>query len=516
MSKGFGKKVGVTENVQTEDSKQKFIRSKKDNTLFQSLQIKDMKSLVTEDCVNVIDADSIPFKCASACEDDYIIVKKLLDESDITDEKVLKNCVFSEEIEYKNKTAFKGAARGSNISAGSVLGDKNLKREAFGLEPYTMEDFEILPKKRLKYEEGVTIDGIEFKDTASVCKYYIDEWLEAIKIQTQIPNILVILGSGLTHRHDILLPHQYKSDRDEQRPLLLKEMREYLLESYPSEMAQQREEGVSRGLEADEKVDEYAFKGYIHYRKTGKFNYIKSHIDKDGWNTCGISFNYTKAFHFEYPQPWLIEHRDVHVGELELIKGKIKGTSLKHSVYQLLLGDHTDEYCSRKYLPPEMKEGISYGPAAFYKDFVTLETPKEILEKLVDKFYEWFPKGLQYTAWDGTEIHEDTLSWLNKCFLCMYMRLKWEDSTKITNWLDQYEVDYSRIVNNHIEKVLPLASEESIREVFKSTITKIDAMKETLTNTKGKKDDLIERMLDVEKQLESLQESLQTGLFVEE
>ena len=502
------------ENRESSVQKKEFIRSKQNNKMFQGIQVKNIKDIVTEDCINVIDADSIPFKCASACEEDYTIVKCLLDESEITDEKILKNCVFEVEEEYKNKTAFKGAARGSNISAGSVLGDKNLKREAFGLIPYTMEDFELIPKKRLKYEEGVTIDGIEFKDSASVCKYYIDEWINAIRIQTQIPNVLVVLGQGETHRHDLLLPHQYKSDRTGERPLLLKEMRSYIQEAYPSEMAQQREEGVSRGLEADEKCDEYGFKGYLHYRRTGKFSYIKSAIDKDNWNSCGISFNYTKAFHFEYPQPWLIEHRDIYVGDLELVKGKIKGTGLRHAVYQILLEDSADEYGSRKFLPDNVKEGIKYGPAAFYKDFITLETPKEVLEKMVGKFAEWFPKGLQYTAWDGTEINEDTLSWLNKCFLCMYMRLKWEDPTQVTNWLDQYKIDYSFLVNNHIEKKLEVAPEDSIRNTFEGAMNVLDSLQSILGNTKGKKDDLIERMADVDKQLGYLQESLKSGLFL--
>ncbi|AUR91626.1 hypothetical protein NVP1161O_184 [Vibrio phage 1.161.O._10N.261.48.C5] len=444
----FSKRAGKGQETSKKDENE-FIRSKKSGNLFTNLQVYDVPSIVTEDCINAVDADSIPFKCASACEDDYIIVKKLLEESSIEDPKLLDKCVFPDEVEYKNKTAFKGAARGDNISVGSVLADKNLKREAFGLEPYTLQDFEIVPAKRLKYEDGVEIDGIKFEDSSSVCKYFIAQWVEAIKLQTQVPNILLVLGEGDNHRHDLLLPHQYKSDRTGERPILLKEMRKHILETYPSEMAQKREEGVHRGLEADEVCDAYGFKGYVHYKRTGKFSYIKSAIDKDNWNTCGLSFNYTKAFHFEYPQPWLIEHRDTFTGELELVKGKIKGTGLKHAVYQILLADTADEYGSRQYLPTEMKPKDKYGPAAFYKDFVALESPKDVLEKVVSKFYEWFPYGLQYTAWDGTEVDEDTLSWLNKCFLCMYMRLTKDDDTTILKWLDQYGIDYSHLKGNN-------------------------------------------------------------------
>lgn len=518
--KAFGKAATVTQNTQQEGGVPKgikHIRSKQNNTLLPDIQIDDLKSIITDDCVNVIDSDSIAFKTCASTEDDYVIVKKLLNEADVTDEKILKQCVFDVEQEFKNKTAFKGAARGEKISAGSVLDDKNLKREVFGLPPYTMADFEVIPKKRLKYENGCKIDGIQFEDSWAVCKYYLDNWIDAIKVQTQVPNILMVFGSGLTHRHDLLLPHQYKSTRTGERPILLKKAREYLMSTYPSEMAPQRGDEVpkmkgvlSRGCEADELVDEYRFKGYLHYRKTGKFNIIGSSFEKDPFNSCGVLFKYTKNFNFDQPKPWLIEHRTVHVGEVELTKGKIVGSGLKHAVMQILLSDTADEYGSRLYLPDNMKEGISYGPAAFYKDFATLSTPLEVLQKAVDRFYEWFPKGLQYTAWDGTEVDEDTLSWMSKCFLCMYMRLKDEDTTKLTDWLDQAKVDYSMLVDNNIEKVLPFLPEDELRLSVKDYTEEFDNIIALLNDKSGKAADKIQRkdlavsMIEDLKQLENL------------
>jgi hypothetical protein len=428
---------------------QKFIRSKQDNKLLPELQVKDILSITTDDCVNCIDADTIPFKTASSVEEDYIEVV---------------NIVTKETQEFKNVTEFKGNLRTAGaIKADSWLGTVNIKREAKGETPFVLADFTVTPKKRLKHENGCTIDGIKFDNSLEVCKYYIDQWIDAIKVQTQIPKVLIVLGSGLTHRHDLLLPHQYKSDRSEDRPLLLKEAREYILANYPSEMAQQREDGVSRGLEADEVCDAYGFQGYLNYRKTGKFSTIKSAIDKDSHNLPSICFDYTKSFNFDNPQPWLIEHRDVNVGSIEIVKTSIKGFGLLHAVMQILLEDSADEYGSRKYLPEEMKKGISYGPVAFYKDFVNLTTAKEVLEKVVDIFYNWFPEGVRYTAWDGTEIDEDTLSWLNKCFLCQYMRLKKDDPTEVMSWLDQYKIDYSKIINNHKPKTAALLADADLR-----------------------------------------------------
>lgn len=480
-----------TEEVQQENG---FIRSKRDNTLLPELQVKDLKSIVTEDCINVIDADSIPYKSASAVETDYIEVLNLTDDSITT---------------YDNITEFKGNLRTEGaIKPDSKLGIINIKREAKGEEPFKLTDFKVTPKKKLKFEKGAKIDGKSFENSFEVCKHYMDKWIEAIKVQTQVPEILLVMGSGLNHRHDLLLPHQYKSDRTSDRPLLLKEARQYLFDNYPSEMAQQREEGVSRGIEADELVDEYGFKGYLHYRKTGKFSYIKSALDKDSHNPCGIIFDYTKDFNFAQPQAWLVEHRDIHAGSIELVKNKIKGFGLKHAVMQILLEDSADEYGSRKYLPDEMKKGISYGPSAFYKDFVNLESPKEILQKMVNKFYEWFPEGVKYQAWNGTEIDEDSLYWLNLCFLCMYMRLKKDDPTQVTDWLDQYEVDYSKLVGNNKPPIHPLVEEQGIRDNLEALKKEISSVMEVASDKSGKVADKNARFDEIKDLLGDMKEGL--------
>ncbi len=347
--------------------KKSFIRSLKDNTLMPQIQVKNLLEITTPDCVNVIDSDSIAYKSASAVEEDYIEVK---------------NLITKEVHTFKNVTEFKGNLRTEGaIKQDSWLGIQNVKREASGKKEFQLTDFEITPKKKLKFENGATVDGKKFNNSLEVCKYYMDEWISAIKIQTQIKDVLLVLGEGKNHRHDLLLPKRYKSNRTGERPLLLQEAREHLLTQYPSEMAQVREEGVSRGLEADEVVDAYGFKGYVNYKRTGKFHYVRSAIDKDSHNTCGVVFDYTKDFHFAQPQALLIEHRDVSTGEIELCKNKIRGSGLKHAVMQILLEDSADSYGSRRYLPDEAKPDVKYGAAAFYKDFINLKSPKEILQK---------------------------------------------------------------------------------------------------------------------------------------
>lgn len=424
-SQAFSKKSVTTENDHDVGNVDTFIRSKKDNELFPQLQVKDIAKLYTPDVINFIDGDGYAFKVASSVEDDYIEVTNLKDNS-------VK--------EFKNITEFKGGTK--NISVDSYLGRENIKREAMGEEPYTLEDFVIEKKKRLKFEKGATVDGIKFSNTFEVAKYYLDKWIEATKIQTQISNIQITLGKGKCHRNFLDTPKEYKSSRTGERPILLDDLRNYILTNYPSDEAPE-------GYETDEVIDMRAFEHYIKYRKTGRVSGIKTSPDKDAKCTAGFLFDPTKTFHFNNPQIWLIEATDRTVGELELVKSGMKFTGLYGTAYQMVISDTSDFYGSRMTMPDDMKPKEQYGDVAFYKDFINLKTPKEVLQKVVDKFYDFFPHGVQFTSHLGNEIDEDTLWWCQQCFACQYMLRSFDDKTKFVDLLDRFEVDYSKIVGNN-------------------------------------------------------------------
>lgn len=470
----------------------KFIRSKQDNSILLPLQIKDnFFDVVDENAVLWGDFDGIPFKCASSVEDDYIVVR-LLKKEDTTDKKL----VFEETQEYKNKTEFKGATKGDKIGSGSVLYDKNIEREIAGLPPYTMADFEITPCKKLKHENGATIDGIKFENSLEVCKYYIDKWIEACLLQTRLKKVRPVLGSGITHRHSVLVPHQYKSERNEIRPILLKEARQHVIDNYDTVIA-------PPSFETDEVVDAVAARAYDHARATGtKIKVVKAATDKDAKSKRGVLFDWEKSFHFNNPQCWLIKDFDEDVGLLEMHKGSIKGAGSKFFAYQCLMSDTADEYSPRKYLPNDFTHyGKGYGDESFYKDFSPLKTSKEVWQKVVDKYYEWFPKGLKYTAWDGTEVVEDTLSYLQKHFQLAYMLEGKDDKTTVVNLLDKFNVDYSKITNNHIRR---LKGHPEVDEAVAEYKGVVDKVMELLSDNSGKAADKIARKdeaLDLLKQI---------------
>ena len=405
-----------------------FIRSRKDNKIFKNIQVKDLKPLITPDCINYIDGDGFAFKVASSVEEDYIEVV---------------NTVTKEIKEFSNVTAWKGGSRKEGvITVGSYLGRLNIKREAKGEVPYEIKDFTVTKKKRLKFEKGAKVDGKTFKNSFEVAKHYLDVWIDAVKKQTQVDNILITLGKGRCHRNFLDTPKEYKSNRTGERPLLLDKVREHILEYYPSDEAPE-------GYETDEIVDMRAFKAYIDYRKTGKVTGIKTSPDKDAKCTAGFLMDPTKTFHFNNPHCWLIHSSDLSVGELELVESGMKFTSLLGTAYQMVISDDSDYYGSRLTMPPEMKPKIRYGDVAFYKDFINLTTPQEVLQKIVDTFLMFYPEGVQYTAHTGKEINEDTLWWCQQCFACQYMLRSLDDKTKFEDLLKRFKVDYSKLVGNN-------------------------------------------------------------------
>ena len=406
-------------------NKSGFIRSKKDSPMFTDIQVKDLKAIITEDCVNWIDADSIPYKCADAVQETFVTVRKLIDEPN--EEGYNSKAVHPEEKEYSNATEFKGGSTKEGvILTGCILHNLNLQRKAKKLEPYVISDFEITSGARLKkFNKFVGANGKVCTNHEEVMHSYIDEWLSCIKEQLQVNNIMCVIGEGKCHRNKILLPEEYKSNREDlARPILLKQARQYLLDTYPSIVAEE-------GLEADEVVDAKGFEGYCTYLKTGKFNIIKSALDKDARATPGLLFNYTKDFHFKYPQPWLIESSSKGIGCIEMQGSDCKTTGLLHTAYQLVIGDASDHYGSRCAMPESMQYKDQFGDTSFFSMFAPMTTCKEVLEGVVKMFYTFYPQGVQYTAFDGTEIDKDTLWWLQQVFACQYMLRKgFKDKTK--------------------------------------------------------------------------------------
>ncbi len=467
---------------------QKTQRVTADNKYLKGVQVKDVASIIEEDCVLWVDSDSIPYFAAAQQDDNYVEV--LHKGSGRT-------------MEFSNKTEFKGASRKEGvITQKSWLGVKNLEQEAKGKPVFKLEDFEITQKKRLKHDETTAM-----RYAQSYMKDYFDSILE----QSGCKVMKIALGSGYNVRYDQKLPQIYKGARqDQERPILLSACREWAEANYDCV--------IVSGEEVDDLVQREAYLGTPAV--TGKSKYISmlAAIDKDSLGLPCLNFCYQKKGPmWTNPNPWVISDWEVDgdVGIIEMLDGKCKTTSLLHIARQCCTIDQADGYSMYLHFPKEMHPKEKYSDAGFYKQFCILKTPKDVLQGIADRYAITFPKGLQYTAHDGTEMDIDTMTYLEMIFTCVYMLRKpyGEESMKL--WFDKYGVDYSALVHNNLpEKPKTLADETTLRSAITELRTQLaqitDATAPIKSETKPLQIERLNKTVDMLKEYDNMFDKLFT------
>lgn len=486
-----------------ENSGKIYTRDKSENKLFKRLQVNNIADLIDEETLFYYDYDTPIYKICSNLETKQIKVTLKSDES------------VSEVI--KNITTFRGRST-KVISENSWLGIKNVDRELLGKEAWAVDDFIVEEFQTLKYD---TED-----EAFEQAKMELYKGLKKVRAQFLIENIKLVIGSGDNFRNKLRLCRPYKGNRDNTlRPLMLKRVREWVVEELGAIDVKPRPDGEM--IEADDYCEFWGAKGIESYRKTGKFKYGVIASDKDAMNSGKLLIN--ADLHvgdgnplrgkFKFPKPMLIHSTDKCVGDLELVvKGtksttkEVKGYGFKFLMYQALLGqDQADNYNAISHLGR-----FDFGDLSAYQVLKPCTTPKECIEKCLEVFTELLPKGVRYYDFEGEEHIIDTMSYMDMYFRVAYMTRSETDSMDFYKLCKAFKVDYSHLVDNHIEKVYPLQSEEKIREVFKYVEERFAIISETLSNQKGKKDDLTDRMTEAEQSLGYVLAELESGLFNKE
>lgn len=485
-------KTGVREDNVPEKEVKPFVRDESDNKLFKDIQVKDITPLITEDCVAGWDFDGVVYRVASNMENRLIRITHKTD-PDITE--VLPNI-----------TTFKG--RGKNISESSWLGLQNIDRELKELPLWSEEDFEVVPFQELKMERSKALEQ---------AKIQIFQKIKQVKQQYRIPNVKLLLGEGTCFRADLDQCRGYKSGREDTlRPLLLKELREWVLSDLDSELVVSNEKG--QVVECDDVSNWYGVSGYQYYRRTGKFNKIEISPDKDSPQTAKLLINPDTYVgdnnpmqgKFKFPQAMLIEATDRCAGDVELVvKGgektttkELKGYGFKYLMYQCALGkDQADSYSAFG----DLKQNLNFGDTSAYKVLKPCRTAKEALQATLDVAYEKLPYGVQYTSHKGEYLDVDTLTYLNTYFLTAYMTRSSRDDMDLFRLCELMQVDTSKVVGNN--KLTPpvkvyTGNEGNIKEI-EELIQSI--LKEDMVGIKAlKKADIGDRIDLIKSKLESI------------
>lgn len=366
--------------------------------------LEDLKKIITPDCKVVLDLDQTCYVAASGSEKLTIIAK---------------HKGSGAEKSFKNKTEFWGAKK---TAIGGWLHDENTNRqvraEAAGkqFKPFAKEDFEII--------EVQTPEPVE--NCLHTVKTKIISSLEHIGFE----NYIGVLGGDNNFRLALPAPEQYKSNREGTlRPVHLKATHEYVIAHHNA--------SVIHNIEADDYLAILGYEGYIHYKNTGKFNYIVASFDKDQRGTPSLIFNTLRAKddnkrgYWVHPIPMLI---DDSMGEIWMEKGKVCGWGQKFLGYQMLMGDTTDT------IKPYQNFGIKFGDLSAFKVISPCTTEKEMWIAIMNQYKTWFPpadghKGVRFTSWDGREIDFTAGQWASVIYQMVYMKRSMDDRSSLAEKL---------------------------------------------------------------------------------
>jgi hypothetical protein len=410
----------------TEVPKKEFVRDDSDNKIFSGIQVKDIREIITEDCIGHWDADTMIWKACANMENKYIKVTH-------------KDEGWTEE--FSNVSTFRGL--GSGIKEKSWLGLKNMDRGLEGLPPWKLEDFEIENCAKLKYE---------FDKAVEQAKVQIYTKIKNIKEQFRVNNIKLHTGSGDCFRHELDLVRPYKGERSPDRPLLLKTIREWVAKDLPHESTRE-------GFEADDRCEHMGYLGYLNWLKTGKFSHLTLSSDKDAKSNAPkllidpdtyTGENNPLKGKYKFPQALLIKDSSKDVGEIAIIQ-KEKSVDYKFYGFVGLLwqafcsGDGADNYNCLTHL----KQNLNFGDESAYKLLKPCKTAKEALQATLDKFFELLPYGVQYVSHKGEALDVDTMTYMNTYFLVAYMTRSYEDNMDFKKLCDAMRVDYSKLVDNN-------------------------------------------------------------------
>lgn len=492
MSKGFSKKSAPIKEVFQEE--EVFVRDNSDNKLFPEIQIKDLSKITDENTELVLDGDGVVWKSCSSVESLYVICKHKTEDI---------------EVELDGIAKFKGL--GKTISVDSWLGVENVKREAKGLPLFAAEDFDVTQCSRLNYPT----EEKAFEQVQIIMRTK----LKSLRQQFGIDKIKFCIGEGKSFRDDLDLVKPYKGTRSPLRPILLKRARQWVLDVLGGELA-------PTGYENDDAVEWYANESWKVYKKTGVAPYILCCEDKDAFSNPKILTSFgvhsgkdnPNRGKFKYPQAWIVEDTSTSVGGLDLIvtsKKELRGHGLKWLISQaFLIGDGADSYFALKHLKDYK---TNYGDVQAYKDFSELKTPKEVLQKAVDLYSEFFPYGVQYTSHKGEDLDVDTMTYMNTYFLVAYMTRSDNDKMDFYKLCKAFKVDTSAIVNNNewtppYEMFNTDGSEEFCKEAVR--LLEILLTEDYKAYKSLKKDDVVAKHSSSEGKIKLLKEGLLANMYI--
>jgi hypothetical protein len=351
-----------------------------------------------------VDADTFVVRCAKMMQEDYIEVLHKPSGR-------LK--------EFRNKTEF--GIRGDKIIGGGWLDTQNQLRQKKGVEPFPIEDFEILSKARLNP------DYSNFEEALKQSEMVFASHIKAIKREMDSEDYVLLISSGNgNYRDKESKTIGYKSGRGE-KPIYFQEFKDVIANTYKTKI------WWTENNEAEDYVQYIAKQQETLYGDDrSKWDSCAAWVDKDVNQVFITHKNYDK-----YEQGW-IEY-DKFYCEKTLCAQTISGDNTD-TIQGLptLTESVTKQFGLRK------ANGVSKATAEKLLD--NCKTIQEMWERVLFCYQQYYGFDKQYKFKD---IHGDDQNWVwldyaQQCYTLVKMQEYQGQVPCLRKYLDKIGVDYTK------------------------------------------------------------------------
>lgn len=333
------------------------------------------------DIIAVLDGDEIAFKVAAAAEERGI--------------KVVNTSIPDEEGQgiWKNRTLF----------------HKFMNGIQYPEDKFTIEDTQIAEPIQN------AISTVKAR-IASLCK------------KCDAGSFEIYLSGKDNFRDFLPLPLKYKDSRaDKVKPLLLKELKQYLIE-YKGAV-------VIDDMEADDMLTIRMSDGYRTEKKI-----VGVTQDKDATQCQGWYLHPDKS-----SEPFFIDgYGKIWMDNKNVKKETVRGYGNIFLYFQLLIGDKVDYYNPRDLVKEVTGKKPRYGEKTCFEQLVKFKNDKEALTYVVEMYKKWFGEE-EFTFTDCHGEEQKNCTWLNALQWygdCAYMLRSEDDMFDAVKLLKKYKVDY--------------------------------------------------------------------------